>query len=158
MKAQRPAQSAKSPRKAKRSCGNQDVSTTTNVAPTTVPIIRNHPLRSEAPSCGWHTTAADVPAQNGLSSSSQNARKRARQTEVHSRNAKSSGSRLAATTSVRLTLYRGDSALVCIHFAPHSPWTTDDIFRFGSDQAAARQEARASSIVPVGQGTPIYLP
>ena len=53
--------------------GKHAVSTTIIVAPTTVPIIRNQPLRSAAPSCGWHTIAADVPAQKGLSSSSQNA-------------------------------------------------------------------------------------
>jgi hypothetical protein len=28
----------------------------------TVPIMRNQPLRSDA-RCGWHITAADVPAQ-----------------------------------------------------------------------------------------------
>jgi hypothetical protein len=46
-------------------------------------------LRSEAPSCGWHTIAAEVPAQNGSSSSSQNATNRARQTEAQSRKPKS---------------------------------------------------------------------
>src|SRR5438128_10815118 len=42
-------------------------------APTTVPIMRNQPLRNEAPRRGWQTTAADVPAQKALSSSTQNA-------------------------------------------------------------------------------------
>ena len=56
-----------------RSCGKHAFSTTIMTAPTMVPIIRNHALRIEAPSCGWHTIAAEVPAQNGLSSSSQNA-------------------------------------------------------------------------------------
>ena len=49
----------------------------------------NQPLRSEAPSCGWHTIAAEVPAQNGSSSSSQNETNRARQTEAQSRKPKS---------------------------------------------------------------------
>jgi hypothetical protein len=35
--------------------------------------MRNQPLRSETPSVGWATIAAVAPAQNGLSSSSQNA-------------------------------------------------------------------------------------
>ncbi len=68
-----PPQRARSPRKAIRSSGKNAVSTTIMMAPTKVPIIRNQPLRSEAPSCGWHTIAAEVPAQNGLSSSSEKA-------------------------------------------------------------------------------------
>jgi hypothetical protein len=56
-----------------RSCGKQATSTTLIIAPTSVPIIRNQPLRSDAPSCGRQTIAAEVPAQNGLSSSNQNA-------------------------------------------------------------------------------------
>ena len=92
-KAQTAPHSARSPRKAIRSCGKHAVSTTIIVAPITVPIIRNQPLRSEAPSCGWHTIAAEVPAQKGLSSSSQNATKSARQTEAQSRTPKSSGAR-----------------------------------------------------------------
>jgi hypothetical protein len=40
---------------------------------TRVPIMRNQPLRSDAPRCGWQTIAAEVPAQKGSSSSSQNA-------------------------------------------------------------------------------------
>src|SRR5258706_10466068 len=32
-------------------------------SPMMVPIIRNQPLRREAPSCGWHTIAAVPPAQ-----------------------------------------------------------------------------------------------
>jgi hypothetical protein len=59
---------------------------------TSVPIIR------EAPSCGWHTIAAVPPTQYGLSSSSQNAMKRARHTEAHSQTAKSSGGRPARGT------------------------------------------------------------
>ena len=47
--------------------------TTIATAPTTVPIIRYQPLRSEAPRLGWQTIAAVVAAQNALSSSSQNA-------------------------------------------------------------------------------------
>src|SRR3954447_23892362 len=73
-----------------RSCGKHAVSTTIIVAPARVPIIRNQPLRSEAPSCSWHTIAAEVPAQNGLSRSSQNATKRARHTAAHKRSANSS--------------------------------------------------------------------
>jgi hypothetical protein len=57
-----------------RCCGKQAVSTTIMTAPTMVPITRNQPLRSDAPTPGWQTTAADVPAQDGLSSCSQNAR------------------------------------------------------------------------------------
>src|SRR5271169_3924745 len=74
-----------------RSCGKHAVSITTAEAPITVPIIRNQPFRSEAPSWGWHTTAAEVPAQKGLSSSSQNATNRARHTAIHSRSPYSSG-------------------------------------------------------------------
>ena len=113
-KAQIAPHRARSPRKAIRSCGKHAVSTTIIVAPITVPIIRNQPLRSEAPSCGWHTIAAEVPAQNGLSSSSQNATKRARQTEAHSRTPKSSGGPAAVSASVKLLSNRGDAALVCI--------------------------------------------
>src|SRR6478609_11539087 len=80
-----PHQKARSTRKAMRSCGKHAVSTTIIVAPVTVPIIRNQPLRSEAPSCNWLTIAAEVPAQKGLSSSSQNATKRARHTDAHKR-------------------------------------------------------------------------
>ena len=109
-----------SPRKAIRSCGKHAVSTTIMTAPTTVPIMRNQPLRSEAPSCGWHTIAAEVPAQNGLSSSSQNATKRARQTDAHSRTPKSSGAPVAVSASVNLPVNRGDAALVCIQLAPKS--------------------------------------
>ncbi len=58
---------ARDPAESTRSC------TTIATAPITVPIIRNQPLRSEAPRCGWQTIAAVVPAQNALSSSSQNA-------------------------------------------------------------------------------------
>ncbi len=54
-----------------RSCGK---CTTIITAPTIVPTIRNHALRIEAPSCGWHTIAAEVPAQKGLSSSSRKRR------------------------------------------------------------------------------------
>ena len=72
-KAQTANHNASSARKAMRSCGKHAFSTTIITVPTMVPIIRNHPLRSEAPSCGWHTIAAEVPAQKGLSSSSQNA-------------------------------------------------------------------------------------
>jgi hypothetical protein len=39
------------------------VSTTIATAPTVVPTMRYHPLRSEAPRWGWHTIAAEVPAQ-----------------------------------------------------------------------------------------------
>jgi hypothetical protein len=53
--------------------GKHAVSTTIATAPTTVPIMRNQPLRNEAPRFGWQTTAAEVPAQYALSSSSQNA-------------------------------------------------------------------------------------
>src|ERR1700750_937368 len=84
-------QRARSTRKAIRSCGKHAVRITIIVAPTTVPIIRNQPLRSEAPSCSWHTIAAEVPAQNGLSSSSQNATKSARHTADQRRSAYSSG-------------------------------------------------------------------
>src|SRR5258708_33959300 len=89
-KAQRPHQKARSIRKATRSCGKHAVSTTTVEAPITVPIIRNQPLRSEAPSWGWHTTAAEEPAQHGLRSSTQSATNRARHTAVHSRSPNSS--------------------------------------------------------------------
>jgi hypothetical protein len=79
------------PRKAMRSCGKHPVSTTIATAPTTVPIMRNHPLRSEAPRCGWQTIPADVPAQKGLSSSSQNATWSARLTDAQSRTPNKSG-------------------------------------------------------------------
>ena len=49
-------------------CGKIAVSSTDATAPITVPISRNTPLRSEAPSTGCATMAADVPAQLGLSS------------------------------------------------------------------------------------------
>jgi hypothetical protein len=52
-----------------RSCGKHAFSTTIMTAPTMVPIILNHPLRSEVLICGWHTIAAEVPAQKGLFSS-----------------------------------------------------------------------------------------
>jgi hypothetical protein len=39
-------------KKTDRSCGKQAVSATIAAAPTTVPMMRYHPLRSEAPSCG----------------------------------------------------------------------------------------------------------
>src|SRR5260370_33263141 len=83
-----------------------------------VPIIRNQPLRNEAPSCGWHTIAAVPPAQYGLSRSSQNAMNRARQTEAHSRMAKSSGGPIVASASGRLQLNRNDAALACIVVIP----------------------------------------
>ena len=47
--------------------------------------MRNQPLRSDAPSTGWQTMAAEVPAQDGLSSSSQNATNSERQTAAHRR-------------------------------------------------------------------------
>ena len=64
---------ASSVKKAMRSWGKHAFSTTIMTAPTMVPTIRNHAFRIEAPSCGWHTIAADVPAQYALSSWSQNA-------------------------------------------------------------------------------------
>src|SRR6202047_3558297 len=96
-------------------------------APTLVPIIRNQPLRSEAPRCGWHTIAAVPPAQYGLSSLSQNAMNRARHTEAHSRMAKSSGGPAVASASGTLQLNRSDAALACIaaaHYA-NGPCTRD---------------------------------
>src|ERR1700730_13237712 len=89
-------------------------------APTRVPIIRNQPLRNEAPSCGWHTIAAVPPAQYGLSSSSQNAMNRARHTEAHSRMAKMSGGAAVASASGRLQLNRSDAALACIAAAHYA--------------------------------------
>ena len=130
---------AKSPRKAIRSCGKHAVSTTIIVAPITVPIIRNQPLRSEAPSCGRQTIAAEEPAQNGLSSSSQNATKRARHTEAHNRTLKSSGSPAAVSASVKLLPNRGDAALVCIQ--PYSGSSFDGIVL----TATQRTRAAASS-------------
>jgi hypothetical protein len=65
--AQTEPHSARAPRNRSRSWGKQAANTTLTMAPMTVPIMRNHPLRSEAPSCGWHTIAAEVPAQKGLS-------------------------------------------------------------------------------------------
>jgi hypothetical protein len=52
---------------------NSAVITTTMTAPISVPIMRYQPLRKEAPSCGWQTMKAVVPAQSALSSWSQNA-------------------------------------------------------------------------------------
>ena len=72
-KAHAPPHSARPIRNGTRSSGKHTASRTITTAPTTVPIMRNQPLRSEAPSCGWQTSAADVPAQYALSSSSQNA-------------------------------------------------------------------------------------
>lgn len=56
-------QNARPARKATRFYGKHAVSTTIATAPTTVPTMRNQPLRKEAPSCGWQTRAAVVPAQ-----------------------------------------------------------------------------------------------
>src|ERR1700751_5416647 len=81
-----PPHSARPTRKPTRSCGKTAARATIQTAPTTVPIKRYQPLRSEAPRCGWHTKAADVPAQKAWSSSSQNATYRARQTEANKRN------------------------------------------------------------------------
>jgi hypothetical protein len=64
---------ARLPRNSTRSCGKHAVSNTLIMAPMSVPIMRNQPLRKEAPSCGWHTIAAEVPAQKGSSSWSQKA-------------------------------------------------------------------------------------
>src|ERR1700684_2703706 len=66
----------------------QAVSTTMTVAPTTVPIIRNHPLRSDAPRLGCQTIPADVPAQYAPSSWSQKAMYRARHTDADNRRPK----------------------------------------------------------------------
>jgi hypothetical protein len=46
------AHSAKPKRKSARSCGKHAVRMTIAIAPTTVPIMRNEPLRSEAPRLG----------------------------------------------------------------------------------------------------------
>ena len=43
--------------------GNHAVNSTIAKAPTKVPIMRNHPFRSDVPRCGRHTSAAEVPAQ-----------------------------------------------------------------------------------------------
>ena len=51
-KAQPAPHNARPTRKATRFCGKHAVSTTIATAPTTVPIMRNQPLRSEAPRCG----------------------------------------------------------------------------------------------------------
>jgi hypothetical protein len=56
-------QNARPARKATRFYGKDAVRTTIATAPTTVPTMRNQPLRKEAPSCGWQTRAAVVPAQ-----------------------------------------------------------------------------------------------
>ena len=53
------------------------------IAPTTVPIIRNEALRSEAPSTGWQIMAAVVAAHEGSLSSSSKATYKERQTEAH---------------------------------------------------------------------------
>ena len=66
-----------------------------------MPIIRNQPSRSEAPSCGWHAIAAEAPAQKGLSSPSEKAMKSARYTEAHSRRPKSGGSPAAVSVSLK---------------------------------------------------------
>ena len=58
------------------------------IAPTTVPIIRNEALRSEAPSTGVQTMAAVVAAHEGSLSSSWKATYNERQTEAHSLRAK----------------------------------------------------------------------
>src|SRR6516164_2180837 len=111
-------QRVRSPRYAIRSCGANAVSTTIMMAPTTVPIIRYQPLRSEAPSCGWHTIAAEVPAQNGSSSCSQKATNKARQTEAQSRRPKSAAGPAAVSASAKFRPNRGDAALPCICSAP----------------------------------------
>jgi hypothetical protein len=69
-------------------------------------------LRSDAPRCGWQTTAAEVPAQNALSSSSQNATQRARQTEAQRRRPKSNGGLAAFTASVSSRALKIGSARV----------------------------------------------
>ena len=48
--------------------------------------MRKKPLRREAPSTGWHTMPAEVPAQDGLSSSREKAMNRASDTASESRN------------------------------------------------------------------------
>ena len=60
------------------------MASTTTMAPSSVPMRRKFALRGEAPRLGWHT----LPAWNGLSSQSRQARKRARQTEVQTRKPK----------------------------------------------------------------------
>ncbi len=60
-------------RYSQRLCGKAAVMRTMTLAPTTVPINRNQPLRNAAPTKGWQTIAAVVPAQEGASSSSRNA-------------------------------------------------------------------------------------
>ena len=61
--AQTPPHRAIEMRNAARLCTKHPVITTMTVAPTTVPIMRYQPLRREAPKVGWHTAAADAPAQ-----------------------------------------------------------------------------------------------
>src|ERR1700730_16842090 len=129
-----------------RSCGKQAVKRTITAAPTMVPIIRNQPLRIEAPSCGWHTIAAVPPAQYGLSSSSQNATNRARHTEAHSRMAKSSGGPAVASASGRIQLNRNDAALACIvaaHYA-NGPCTGD---RLIDRDRACQPDSRTPEII-----------
>ena len=59
--AQAPPHSARPTRKPNRFCGKTAVSTTITTAPTTVPIIRNQPLRKDAPRCGWHRSPPTCP-------------------------------------------------------------------------------------------------
>src|ERR1700745_4280936 len=69
--------------------------------PTTVPIARNRPLRNEAPRPGWATIPAEVAAQYGSLSCSQNAAYRARHTDAHNRRLKRSAAPSAPPLSVR---------------------------------------------------------
>src|SRR6266404_389290 len=66
----------------------------------TVPIARNRPLRKEAPRPVWATIPAEVAAQYGSSSWSQNAVYRARQTDAHSRRPKRTAAPSARRASV----------------------------------------------------------
>src|SRR5580698_5491783 len=78
-------------RNAGRFCAKHPVITRMATAPRMVPSIRYQPLRNEAPRVGWHTAAADAPAQKGLSSCNQNATNNARLTEAAIRRPYASG-------------------------------------------------------------------
>ncbi len=57
---------------------------TMTAAPMTVPTRRKLALRIDAPRLGWHTSAAEVAAQNGFSICSQNASSSDTQTDAQS--------------------------------------------------------------------------
>src|SRR5580698_10328990 len=142
-------------RNAGRFCAKHPVIKRMATAPRMVPSIRYQPLRIEAPRVGWHTAAADAPAQKGLSSCNQNATNNARHTEAAIRRPHASAGdevRAAAHegTRVRVIEFMSDlnGTLISRHLAPCNP------FRIEKDAQhwihAPRSVGRADSIRQCG--------